>query len=337
MDTRLTELSHWASGQFVQSGQAKLLPTDFVAVSDDASFRRYYRCPKLGRPIVFMDSPPEKEPIIDFLVIGKALSAAGLPTPDFFAVEVEAGFLALSDFGDQQLLSVVQDHPEAVLSTLSEVIGHLNQVARVDCALPDYSESMLRAEMDLFPTWYLTNLLGLTLTDAFWTLWQGVCGRLVSSALCEPQVFVHRDFHSRNIMVPSKGEIGLLDFQDAVRGPLSYDLVSLLKDCYVEYDPAVRQSLVQVYRQYWLEDPRVQSSTPEAFFQAFELMGLQRHLKCAGIFARLCLRDGKSRYLNDIPLVLKYIASVCESQPGLVDFHQWLQAFVLAARAGGSE
>jgi|TARA_B110000305_G_scaffold211307_1_gene245616 N-acetylmuramate 1-kinase len=337
MDTRLTELSQWASGHFVQSGQPKLAPADFVVVSDDASFRRYYRCPKLARSMVFMDAPPEKEPIIDFLAIGKALSAAGLPAPDFFAVEVDAGFLALSDFGDQQLLSVVQDHPEAVLSTLSEVMGHLNQVARVDCALPDYSESLLRAEMDLFPTWYLTNLLGLTLTDAFWSVWADVCDRLVASALSEPQVFVHRDFHSRNIMVPSTGEIGLLDFQDAVRGPLSYDLVSLLKDCYVEYDPAVQQSLVQIYRQYWLDDPRVESSTPEAFFQAFELMGLQRHLKCAGIFARLCLRDGKSRYLHDIPLVLKYIAAVCESQPILHDFHQWLQAFVLPDRTGGSE
>ena len=113
--------------------------------------------------------------------------------------------------------------------------------------------------------------------------------------------------------------------------------MSLLKDCYVEYDPAVQQSLVQIYRQYWLDDPRVESSTPEAFFQAFELMGLQRHLKCAGIFARLCLRDGKSRYLHDIPLVLKYIATVCESQPILHDFHQWLQAFVLPDRTGGSE
>lgn len=336
MDTRLRKLSHWASAQFVPIGQAPLSVADFVPVSDDASFRRYFRCPKLGTSIVFMDAPPETEPLQDFLMIGKALSAAGVPAPQFFAVDIDAGFLALSDFGDQQLLGLVQERPGAVVSTLSGVIDLLKNVARVDCPLPDYSESMLRAEMDLFPTWYLTRLLGLTLADDFWLLWQGVCDCLVASALTEPQVFVHRDFHSRNIMVLEKGALGLLDFQDAVRGPLSYDLVSLLKDCYVEYEPAMQQSLVEGYRQAWLEDPRVQAMTPTAFFQTFERMGLQRHLKCAGIFSRLCLRDGKSRYLNDIPMVLNYVASVCQSQPEFGGFYQWLRQFVLSDPLGRS-
>ena len=336
MDTRLRELSHWASARFVPSGQATLSVADFVSVSDDASFRRYFRCPKLDQSIVFMDAPPDKEPLQGFLAIGNALSAAGVPAPEFYAVDLEAGFLALSDFGDQQLLGLVQDEPEAVLSMLSEVMGLLKNVARVDCTLPDYSASMLRAEMDLFPTWYLTRLLGLTLTDEFWRVWQDVCDRLVVSALAEPQVFVHRDFHSRNIMVPSKGGLGLLDFQDAVRGPLSYDLVSLLKDCYVEYEPLMQQTLVEDYRQAWLSDPRVQAMTPTAFFQSFERMGLQRHLKCAGIFSRLCLRDGKARYLKDIPMVLNYIASICERQPEFRDFYQWLQAFVLSDPMGRS-
>ena len=336
MDTRLRQLSHWASAQFLPAGQATLSVADFVSVSDDASFRRYFRCPKLDQAIVFMDAPPDKEPLQDFLAIGNALSAAGVPAPEFFAVDLETGFLALSDFGDRQLLGLVQDEPEAVLSILSEVTGLLNTVARVDCTLPVYSESMLRAEMDLFPTWYLTRLLGLTLTDAFWPVWQDVCDRLVASALAEPQVFVHRDFHSRNIMVPSKGGLALLDFQDAVRGPLSYDLVSLLKDCYIEYEPWMQQELVEAYRQAWLSDPQVQAMTPIAFFQTFERMGLQRHLKCAGIFSRLCLRDGKSRYLNDIPMVMKYVATVCQSQPEFRDFFQWLQAFVLPDPMGRS-
>ena len=336
MDTRLRKLSHWASAQFVPVGQTTLSAADFVSVSDDASFRRYFRCPKLDQSIVFMDAPPDKEPLQDFLAIGNALFVAGVPTPEFIAVDIEAGFLALSDFGDRQLLGLVQDEPEAVMSTLSEVIGLLQNIARVDCVLPDYSEAMLRSEMDLFPTWYLTRLLGLTLTDEFWRLWQDLCDRLVASALAEPQVFVHRDFHSRNIMVPSKGALGLLDFQDAVRGPLSYDLVSLLRDCYVEYEPAMQQALVEGYRQIWLSDPRVQAMTPTAFYKSFENMGLQRHLKCAGIFSRLCLRDGKSRYLNDIPMVLKYIASVCKRQPELGEFYRWLQVFVLSDPLGRS-
>jgi len=337
MDTRLRQLSHWAGNEFVPLGQTKLSAADFVSVSEDASFRRYFRCPKLSQPIVFMDAPPDKEPLHDFLTIGNALSASGVPAPVFYAVDIEAGFLALSDFGDQQLLGLVQEKkPEAVLSILSKVMGLLQNVAKVDCSVPDYSESMLRAEMDLFPTWYLTRLLGLTLTDDFWSVWQTVCDRLVASALAEPQVFVHRDFHSRNIMVPSEGTFGLLDFQDAVRGPLSYDLVSLLKDCYVEYEPAMQTALVESYRQAWLADPRVQAMTPTAFYQAFERMGLQRHLKCAGIFSRLYLRDGKSRYLNDIPMVLNYVAAVCQSQPALSDFYGWLQQFVLSDPIGGS-
>lgn len=327
MDVRLRALGAWVAASILNSDEP-LHPSTFSPVSDDASFRRYFRCTAVPKPMVFMDAPPDKEPLAQFLSVTEQLRNAAQPVPEIFAFDERLGFLALSDFGDQKLFDVFSVGSAKPQDLLPSLLLQLDALARVECDVPTYSKTMLAAELELFPEWYLQRLLNIQLDDEFWSVWRPLCAFLIDSAVCQPQVFVHRDYHSRNIMMRPSARFGLLDYQDAVLGPLTYDLVSLLKDCYWRFDRGLVVSQVAAFFDVWHSHPNLRAMDRLGFLRVFDLMGLQRHLKCAGIFARLSLRDGKARYLNDIPLVMDYIFEVCSEQDECSAFFHWLKQYV---------
>ncbi len=281
--------------------------------SVDASFRRYFRLQADAESFIVMDAPPGQEDCLPFLRVAAYLEAMQLNAPRIIEANLDAGFLLLSDLGKRLYLDELQRDPSAAESLYTDAINALLTMQRRGTAfqslLPPYDEELLRFELSLFHDWLCGTHLGLSFSASDEQAWQACCDVLTDNALHQPQVFVHRDYHSRNLMVSSENNPGILDFQDAVEGPLTYDLVSLLKDCYVRW-PAeqVRHWALQFYRA--LDLSTREQVDERQFRRYFELMGVQRHLKAAGIFARLNHRDGKPGYLADIPRTLAYIAEL---------------------------
>jgi hypothetical protein len=281
--------------------------------SDDASFRRYFRLQTRADSFIVMDAPPEKEDCLPFVRIAGYLEAMRLNAPRIIEANLDDGFLLLSDLGTDLYLDALQrrggDAARLYTDAISALLTMQRRGTAFQASLPPYDDALLRFELSLFHDWLCGTHLGLSFTATEEMAWQACCDLLAENALDQPQVFVHRDYHSRNLMVTDKHNPGILDFQDAVEGPLTYDLVSLLKDCYVRW-PAeqVRQWALQFYRGL---DSSMRSQVDELQFRRyFELMGVQRHVKAAGIFARLNHRDGKSAYLSDIPRTLSYIVEL---------------------------
>ncbi|MFM1880840.1 MAG: hypothetical protein RLZZ344_1074 [Pseudomonadota bacterium] len=286
-----------------------------------------------------MDAPPDKEPVRAFLEVGRLLREAGLRAPEVYAQDEVRGFLVLEDFGTQTFLQSV-GQSDGASSAPPQAQGLYTEAWRaliraqsyglrapsVASNLPLYDAERLNQELALFPDWYLSKHLGLTLTDRERDELLGVFSQLVGQATQQLQVIVHRDYHSRNLMVLADGNaLGILDFQDAVLGPLTYDLVSLLRDAYVDWPEPVQ---IDWAARYWQEARAAEIGVPEdfgAFYADFELMGLQRHLKVLGIFARLSIRDGKHGYLNDMPRVLGYAKKVAERYGALAPLARILQ------------
>jgi N-acetylmuramate 1-kinase len=282
--------------------------------SNDASFRSYWRTRSADRSWIVMDAPPDREDIRPWLDIAGRLARAGLHVPDIQAADAERGFVLMEDLGDRILL------PELSLSTVdrhyadaTEALLAMQRLADTT-GLPDYDEPRLVAEMELMPEWFLRRHLGVVPECEDWDVIESAFRALVDSALAQPQAFVHRDFHSRNLLLTGRDDPGIVDFQDAVRGPVTYDLVSLLRDCYIEWPRDRVEAWAEDYRQR-LEHAGVRTPGPAAFLRAFDLMGLQRHLKVLGIFCRLWYRDGKAGYLQDLPLVWKYTREVGHRHP----------------------
>ena len=297
------------------------------AASEDASFRSYLRLETDGRSMIVMDAPPEQEPCDRFIEVANKLRSAGLNAPEIIASNLDAGFLLLTDFGSQDYLSQLDSQSEAVLYA-DALEALLRMQTKTDKGgLPDYDVALLLREMDLFHDWFLKELLGIELDAAQQAIWQQTRQLLVDNALAQPQVFVHRDYHSRNLMVVEQDNPGILDFQDAVSGPVTYDLVSLLRDCYIVWPARRVQQLALDYYQAAVAHELVDVDARE-FLRWFNLMGIQRHIKVAGIFSRLNIRDGKSGYLQDIPVALNYLQQVCaveESMTGLANLLEQLQ------------
>ncbi|MFY2762996.1 aminoglycoside phosphotransferase family protein [Arenimonas sp. MALMAid1274] len=284
--------------------------------SNDASFRSYWRTRSADRSWVVMDAPPDREDIRPWLDIAARLSRAGLHVPEIQAADPERGFVLMEDLGDRQLL------PELNESTADRYYGDALQAllamqrhADTD-GLPDYDEPRLVAEMELMPEWLLRRHLGFTPECTDWDVVEVAFRALVTSARAQPQVFVHRDFHSRNLMITDRDNPGIVDFQDAVRGPVTYDLVSLLRDCYIEWPESRVAAWVEDYR-LQLQASGLAPADSAAFRRAFDLMGLQRHIKVLGIFCRLWYRDGKAGYLQDLPLVWRYTRDVGRRYPDI--------------------
>jgi len=301
-------------------------------VAGDASFRRYFRLGGCVPSRIAVYAPPASERNLEFTRIAALLRAAGVNAPQVLAHEPVNGFLLLSDLGDSLLLEALNDdsvdaHYAHAIDTL--LLLQSSAVAGDGWRLPDYDEALLRREMELFPHWYLESLLGLGLDAAERALIERLFARLVASALEQPQVFVHRDYHSRNLMLPGDGALGVIDFQDAVVGPVSYDLVSLLRDCYIAWPAQRVDAWAQGYATRAAAAGLMPVVAPDLFQRWFDWMGLQRHIKVLGIFARLWLRDGKPGYLRDLPLVMRYTLQVAARYPECAEFHDWFRARVV--------
>lgn len=260
-----------------------------------------------------MDAPPAQEDCLPFVRIAGYLEAMGLNAPRIIEASLDEGFLLLSDLGTRQYLDALQEDASAASAMYSDALAALVTMQKRGAAyqglLPAYDGTLLRFELSLFHDWLCGTHLGVSLSDSEEHAWQACCDVLVVNALDQPQVFVHRDYHSRNLMQTDENNPGILDFQDAVEGPLTYDLVSLLKDCYLKWSPEqVGRWALDYYNGI---DPALRERVSEKQFRRyFDLMGVQRHLKAAGIFARLKHRDGKAGYLEDIPTTLSYIVDL---------------------------
>lgn len=282
--------------------------------SADASFRSYWRTCSAGRRWIVMDAPPDKEDIRPWLDVATRLARAGLHAPEVQAADPVRGFVLMEDLGDRILL------PELREATVDRLYGEALDAlfamqAQADpSGLPDYDEDRLVAEMALMPEWFFRRHLGVTPGCTDRDLVEAAFRALVDSARRQPQVFVHRDFHSRNLLVTPGRGIGIVDFQDAVCGPVTYDLVSLLRDCYVAWPEARVDAWVEEYRRR-LATAGLCDLDAAGFRRAFDLMGLQRHVKVLGIFCRLWYRDGKAGYLQDLPLVWRYARDVGRRYP----------------------
>lgn len=296
--------------------QEVLAPQTFELsiASADASFRRYFRVHADNGSLIAMDAPPPQEDCRPFVHVAGLMLDAGLNVPKVMAQDIERGFLLLSDLGDTTYLSELnQTTADALYRDAWSALVKLQLASRAG-VLPPYDEALLTREMQLFPDWYVARHLGLTLDDKDSRLLQNTFAVLNRNLLAQPQVYVHRDYHSRNLMVcydqPQQNP-GVLDFQDAVYGPITYDLVSLLKDAYIAWE---EERVLDWTVRYW-ESAR-QAGLPVAedfadFYRDFEWMGVQRHIKILGIFARLYHRDGKEGYLKDMPLVMDYLRRAC--------------------------
>ena len=327
-DNRLPELSAWLDQQlaelFKRRGWGEVPPAALIPASSDASFRRYFRWEAEGRSLVVMDAPPPQEDCRPFVKVAGYLAEAGLNVPEILAQDVERGFLLLSDLGRQTYLDVIDgDNADSLFSDAIQALVALQKLP-VSLPLPAYDEALLRRELQLFPEWYVQRHLGYAFSAAELQVWERTCDLLIASALRQPKVVVHRDYMPRNLMIGTPNP-GVLDFQDAVVGPVTYDITSLFKDAFLSWPEECVQHWL---KQYW-DSARaagipVQDGYAE-FHHASDLMGLQRHLKVIGIFARICHRDGKPRYLADVPRFFAYIEEVTARRPELAELRTLLQ------------
>lgn len=340
MGDRFERLSGWVSQQIEAV-------RDIRMVSGDASFRRYYRVHHPGPCLIAVDACPQKEPMDSFFQVQRLLQGLGVRVPQQIASDFAQGFFLLEDFGDTlcwDALDVTGEDAAHCMPIYQQAISLLVQLQQASPdalqALPPYDVALLTREMALFGDWFMGDLLQLSLSARERAQYQDVVQVLIDSAVAQPQVCVHRDYHSKNLMLLGDGQgLGTIDFQDAVHGPISYDLVSLLRDCYYAMPAAWVAQLTAEYLDTYQQLSGVRLD-PEAFKGWFDLMGVQRHLKAVGIFARLCLRDSKPDYILSIPRTLRYIYDQSQAYAVLTPLQQLLESKVLPAvyqRIGGSE
>ena len=322
MTARFDTLSAWLATQ--RPGQTFTLKP----ASSDASFRRYFRATFAdGATAIVMDAPPEHENCEPFVRVSGLLAAAGVHVPRVHAQDLQQGFLLLDDLGSTTYLAgLTEDKARALYLDAIDALVLIQQAAGGD-SLPPYDEALLTREMNLFPEWFASRHLGKPFDHDTLTVWKDAQRLLLDAIQAQPRVLVHRDYHCRNLMV-SQPNPGVLDFQDAVYGPLTYDLVSLLKDAYLEWP---EEFILDMVIRYWEKARKaglpVQADI-DSFYRDFEWMGVQRHLKVAGIFARLSHRDGKHAYLDDIPLVVHNPNPTCKRYTELLPLGRLIQSLV---------
>jgi len=310
--------------------------TDFSIelASGDASFRRYYRLTLSdGATRIVMDAPPESEDSSPFVAVAKHLVGLGLNVPVVYAADLEQGFLLLSDLGSEHYLDLLgqgQGQGDRLYADAMSALMVMQASAAMD-GLPIYSSGLLLQEMGLFREWLLEKHLGLALDLGEQQTLDKTFDLLVTNALGQPQQFVHRDYHSRNLLVTSAQNPGIIDFQDALVGPVTYDLVSLLKDCYISWPREQVKEWVFGYYDLALQSGVLRKEHEDSLLRWFDLMGVQRHLKASGIFARLNMRDGKQGYLKDIPRTLNYIVELAPEYPELEPLVRLISERVLPA------
>lgn len=310
LTTRTAAIEKWLQRRF--PGRAFSL----APASSDASFRRYLRAtfPDDASTLIVMDAPPAHEDCKPFIHVAGLFKTTGVNVPQVLAQDLDQGFLLLTDLGDTTYLKAMQADPARADPLYRDAIASLIAIQAGTRAgeLPPYDRALLLREMQLLPDWYAARHRNFSFSDKQRAVLDQAFETLLANNLAQPRVYVHRDYHSRNLMAGEPGRPGILDFQDAVEGPITYDLVSLFKDAYIEWD---EEQVLDWCVRYWEAARKLGLPVRPAFgdfYQDYEWMGLQRHLKVLGIFARLNYRDGKANYLNDIPLVMKYTRRACE-------------------------
>ncbi len=333
MDARKAQLQVWLPPQLAQTyasqGWGAVGQGQLSAASADASFRRYFRWSDGSRSLIVMDAPPEQEDSSPFVRVAGLLATAGVRTPEIYAADVDNGFLLLEDMGTSTYLQSIQrglDTAE-VERLYAAAISSLLRWQQISSpgVLPDYNEAVLSRELSLFPEWYVGRHLNRQFSVDEAQQWQAVCRLVLESNLAEAQVFVHRDYMPRNLMT-AEGEPGVLDFQDALYGPLSYDVTSLFADAFFTLPLEQREAWLE---RYWQQAQQAGLPVPgdfQTFLDQSRLMGVQRHLKVLGIFARINYRDGKAHYLGDTPRFVGYLREACERDQRLAPLERLLDS-----------
>jgi len=307
-DERLKQAENWLQSLDVD------LQSDLLGIAGDASFRRYFRATMDGQSRILMDAPPPGEDVRPFIDIARRLRAANLHAPEIFHADKENGYLLLEDLGDDLYKGLLNRN--TVGTYFNELFGVLKNMALEinTSGLRDYSAGMLQAEMNLFPDWYLGSHRKSIPRKQFDAVWADFCNDIIASALDQPCCFVHRDYHSSNLLKTADGQVGIIDFQDAVNGPISYDFISLIWDRYINWPRSQVENWMEEFRQM-LGPDFGQKIGPEQWRRYCDLMGLQRNFKIVGIFARLYYRDGKNGYIEMIPRFYQYIVSTLRLYP----------------------
>ena len=345
-DSRKAQLNEWVNGELSRLSKLDSVDIELATVSGDASFRRYFRAQLPEQSFIAVDAPPENENNELFVEIADYLREAGVKSPKVFAKNYLDGFLLLEDFGDRLYLPRLLTLQEGGLDAISQyqveslykdAIRALIKIqSNVDKKrLAPYNREKLRTEMQLFEDWFCKDYLGLDLSASDHDLIANTFTFLEDAALGQTQLAVHRDYHSRNLLILDDGKFsegsgpGIIDFQDAMAGAYSYDLVSLLRDCYIRWNPDLVESLALHYFELASGAGLIEGVSASQFLRDFDLMGLQRNFKVMGIFSRLCIRDNKPQYLADIPLVIQYFLEVACNYEEMAPFLDWFEANVL--------
>ena len=326
---RIRLLENWVKEQFPEK------PFTLQPASADASFRRYFRVSFQDQTLIAMDAPPQQEDCTPFIQVAEILAATGVHVPKIVAQNLDQGFLLLSDLGNTTFLQALNNQMDSANQLYGDAIDALIklQLSQQVEGLPGYDEALLLRELNLFPDWYVAKHLRVTITEKQQAVLQSIFTRIIQNNIAQPRVLVHRDFHSRNLMVTSPNP-GIIDFQDAVVGPITYDLVSLFKDAYIRWD---EERILDWMIRYWEKARKAGLPVPTdfaEFYRDFEWMGVQRHIKILGVFARLYYRDGKENYLNDMPLVMEYLRKTCKRYR---EFHLLLNLLDELSPAGSDQ
>jgi aminoglycoside/choline kinase family phosphotransferase len=324
MDTRQQALEHWLKKD------CQLSPTDIIPIPGDASFRRYFRVLHADGSSIAMDAPLDHENCRPFVAISRALRDKNLNAPQVLHCNIPQGFLLLSDFGDRLYLNELNsDNAENLYDNALAALSVLQSTHSVpDWRVPQFTADFMQKELQIFKEWFLLRHLNLTLSAATEKMLADLFLFLASAASSQPQVFMHRDYHSANLMVLPEAQVGILDFQDAFIGPVTYDLVSLLRDCYIAWPQSLVKKLVLRYKAI------INSVAPvsdEIFLRWFDLMGMQRHLKALLTFSRKYHRDSNADYLQHIPRTLNYVAEASAQYPECCSFYDFLRTEIMPA------
>lgn len=333
-DLRLTQLTTWLSSLTLDlpylKGKFKEADISLTAASSDASFRRYFRLHLNNHSLIVMDAPPPQENLNcqPFVAIANLLAKQGLNVPHILASDLEQGFLLLTDLGTQTWLEILTEQNADNLFSLAIDSLITLQKTPLPTNLPEYNEALLQRDLTLFPEWYLNKHCNIVLTETQQLLWEKICKKLIESALKQPKTLVHRDYMPRNLML-SNINPGILDFQDAVYGPITYDITCLFKDAFISWPQTKVEQWLYLYWQRAKQQDIPVHKNFEDFLLTSDLMGVQRHLKVIGIFARILHRDGKPKYVQDVPRFFEYINEVIQRRPELNDLKELLSQLTL--------
>lgn len=323
------ELHQWVQTTLSDKGWLPAGPLILEALPGDAGFRSYFRT-NTQPSMLAVNAPPMTEKNEVFVYLAKILRQQGVHAPEVYASDFDHGFLLLEDLGEKQLLSCLEeDNADILYGEVITDLLRLQQTPTDKLDLPHYDQPLLRQELALFSEWFATNLLGYTLNQEDQKLLEQLFTALEMQAMEQPQVLVHRDYHSRNLMIRDGLSPGIIDFQDGVIGPISYDLVSLLRDCYIHWPTDRVERWALAYGNMAVEVGLIRPVTRDTFLRWFDWMGLQRHIKVLGVFSRLHLRDGKDNFLENLPLVIRYTLEVSEAYPELLPFADWFRTKLL--------